>query len=162
MLSLKKYFPYEQYNSSSIQFIFNEQPSIQKNFQTINYEGSAGWQVDHFYSDATEPNQTPYPLVPISSGSPSWIPNSDVTNPIASYDMGAYLNPNTQMPEHSGFCRKENRYVANLVNNSVPQYGEIVFGGEKKSKVRENGILLVYPLSFISIGTAHLLNVVFW
>ena len=42
--------------------------------------------------------------------------------------MGAYINPNTQMPEHSGFYRKENRYVANLINNSAPQYGEIVFG----------------------------------
>lgn len=119
---------YDKSYPSSIQFIFNEQPSIQKNFQTINYEGSAGWQVDHFYSDATEPNQTPYPLIPISSGVPSWIPSSDVTNPIASYDMGAYINPNTQMPEHSGFYRKENRYVANLINNSAPQYGEIVFG----------------------------------
>ena len=29
---------------------------------------------------------------------------------------------------HAGFDRKENRYVANLVNNSVVAEGEIIFG----------------------------------
>ena len=31
---------------------------------------------------------------------------------------------------HAGFDRKENRYVANLVNNSTAAEGEIIFGNE--------------------------------
>ena len=33
-------------------------------------------------------------------------------------------------PLHAGFDRKENRYVANLVNASAGQRGEVVYGGQ--------------------------------
>ena len=42
---------YGEYQNSSITFIFNPNPSIQKNFKTISYEGSNGWQVESFTSD---------------------------------------------------------------------------------------------------------------
>ena len=38
-------------NRSSITFIFNDQPSVSKNYNTISYEGGSGWQVELFQSD---------------------------------------------------------------------------------------------------------------
>ena len=38
---------------ASVKFIFNPNVSLQKNFQTINYEGDNGWQVDSIVSDLT-------------------------------------------------------------------------------------------------------------
>mgnify|MGYP001202202305 CR=1 FL=1 len=109
---------YGIYNSASIQFIFNPQPSTVKNFQTISYEGSNGWQVDFIYSDPTE--------FDLLNG--SWVSNYDQTSIVYSYDQGVYTNPNTQTITRAGFDRKENRYVTNLVNNSTIQPGEVVFG----------------------------------
>ena len=109
---------YGIYNSAAIEFIFNPQPSTVKNFQTVAYEGSNGWQVDFIYSDPTE--------FDLLNG--SWVSNYDQTNIVYSYEQGLYTDPNTQMPKRAGFYRKENRYVTNLVNNSTVQPGEVVFG----------------------------------
>jgi hypothetical protein len=106
--------------SSEIEFIFNPNPSTVKNFQTVSYEGSNGWRVNHFVSDATEQ------LFNVFSG--TYFAAADITNPVFSLQEGAYINPNTQMPEYSGFYLKENKYVANLINNSEPFDGEVVFG----------------------------------
>ena len=108
-----------QYNSE-IEFIFNPNPSTSKNFQTVSYEGTSGWRVNHFVSDATER------LFNVFSG--SYFAAADITNPVFSLQEGLYTNPNTQMPEHSGFYLKENKYVANLVNNSAPFNDEVLFG----------------------------------
>ncbi len=102
---------------SSIEFIFNPNPSVVKNFLTINYEGSNGWQVDYLLSDATE----------FENVGVSWFPIRDSSNFIYSYDQGVYLNP-AGYTERGGFDRKENRYVTNLINNSSPAPGEIIFG----------------------------------
>ena len=107
-------------NTSSIEFIFNPNPSTSKNFQTVSYEGSNGWRVDHFVSDATEQ------LFNVFSG--TYNAAADVTNPIFSLEEGLYTNPNTQMPEYSGFYLKENKYCANLINNSEPFEDEVLFG----------------------------------
>lgn len=109
---------YGIYNSASIQFIFNPQPSTVKNFQTIAYEGTSGWQVDFIYSDPTE-----FQLL-----NNAYISTIDETNNIYSYQQGEYINPNTQMIEHAGFYRKENKYVTNLVNSSNVAPGEVLFG----------------------------------
>ena len=43
----------------------------------------------------------------------------------------AFGNANPPLPRfHAGFDRKENRYVANLVNNSEASHGEIIWGNE--------------------------------
>jgi len=107
-------------NTSSIEFIFNPSPSTSKNFQTVSYEGSNGWRVDHFVSDATEQ------LFNVFSG--TYNAAADVTNPVFSLEEGLYTNPNTQMPEYSGFYLKENKYCANLINNSEVFEGEVLFG----------------------------------
>ena len=98
---------------SSITFIFNPKPSTNKNFKTINYEGSSGWQVDSFVSDA-------YAVTPNVNQ------DLDVTNPVKSYEEGAYIE--NGITYRAGFTIKENKYYANLVNNSPPLDGEVVFG----------------------------------
>ena len=36
---------------ATVQFVFNDNPQVQKNFQTINYEGNSGWEVTSMISD---------------------------------------------------------------------------------------------------------------
>jgi hypothetical protein len=112
--------------SSEVTFVFNPQVSNSKVFNTINYEGSNGWQVDTFVSDETGPNTI----------NPSFYV-FDSTNPILSYVEGAYdsaVPPNTgtsaivQPIFRVGFNRKENKYCANVVNNTAVSEGEILFG----------------------------------
>ena len=99
-------------NPSSIEFVFNASPNIQKNFKTINYEGTSGWQVDSFTSDLT--------------GNIGEIERRDTTFNIKSYDEGVYYED--AVLYRAGFNRKENRYVANLVNNTIASNEEVVFG----------------------------------
>jgi len=106
-------------NRSSIEFIFNPNPSIVKNFQTINYEGTNGWQVDHFISDATEQ------ILNVFSG--TYVASNDVTNSVLSLQEGTYTDPNTGYENNAGFFLKENKYVANLVNNTGAFINEVDF-----------------------------------
>ena len=103
-------------SGANITFVFNQNPSINKVFQTVNYEGDSGWQVDSFITDATGYDFT-------SSG---WEQFNDSSQPVLSYIAGTYVE--NGITYHSGFNRKENRYYANLVNVSTAQPGEVVFG----------------------------------
>ena len=102
-------------NASSIEFVFNGNPSVQKNFKTLSYEGSDGWQVDSFISDVTG-NMNANPSFDIQ----------DKTFSVKSYQEGLYTE--NGIPYRAGFYRKENRYVANLVNNTPVSAGEVVYG----------------------------------
>jgi hypothetical protein len=145
---------YGESNNSKVTFVVNPEVSTSKVFKTINYEGSNGWEVSEYISDVTGVDS--YELD--SSGNPIWIlPPSliDTTNPISSYYEGEYIiNPiqssstynepvyrpdyvstfgSNNPPynkEYAGFVRKENKYYANLVNNSEGQTmpGEVIFG----------------------------------
>ena len=97
---------------SSIEFIFNANPSIIKNFKTINYEGNNGWEVNSFESDPEGPD-----------AGTSYI---DQAKTVRSYDEGLYNEGG--VPYRAGFNRKENKYFANLINNSVARPGEVFFG----------------------------------
>ncbi len=116
----RNYF-YDLYNDSSVEFVFNPNPSIVKNFQTISYEGNNGWEVDSFESglEGVDRNINPLSLTP-------WVQAKDESAFIASYAEGYYVDNNISY--HAGFTRKENLYVANLVNNSAVRYGEVIFG----------------------------------
>jgi hypothetical protein len=111
---------YGVHEKSSIEFIFNPKPSMVKNFQTVSYEGSNGWQVDYFISDATEQLYNNF--------SGTYYAARDEVNAVYSKTQGTYINTETQMSTNAGFFLKENRYVANLVNKSEPFEGEVVFG----------------------------------
>lgn len=113
--------------TTSITFIFNQHPSLSKNFQTVNYEGSNGWQVNSFISDPTGEDL-------LDGGFNS---SNDEINKVLSYYEGAYDNYGNQFGidpvlyapiNRSGFDRKENKYFANLINSSTPNSGEIIFG----------------------------------
>jgi len=112
-------------SASSIEFVFNPQVSLSKVFKTVNYEGDNGWQVDSFKSDL-EKVGNPIAVSAI---------NQDVTTKVYSYNEGAYDNYGNQFPNvltppinYAGFVRMENKYKANLVNNSVAAAGEVIFG----------------------------------
>tara|TARA_B110000902_G_scaffold100896_1_gene119279 strand:- start:9 stop:1439 length:1431 start_codon:yes stop_codon:yes gene_type:complete len=118
---------------SSVTTVFNPKVSLSKNFLTIGYEGSNGWEMNDFRSDFT--------------GVDNGINFADVTFPVKSYGEGEFvINPATGQPVRpadyqatfgtpyppynkmrAGFNRKENKYVSNLKNNSMPRPGEIVY-----------------------------------
>ena len=126
---------------ASITFLFNDNPSVSKNFQTVNYEGASGWEVASFASDYEGMNTT-------NSGV-TWNQSQDTTvsTPpgvsVLSY-LGGQYDSNTPTPNygllatvqpifHAGFDRKENRYVANLVNagsTATARPGEVLTGGQ--------------------------------
>jgi len=123
---------------STITFIFNPKVSMPKNFLTIGYEGSNGWDIESFVSDATEPE--------VFNGNA--IERRDETRQVLSYVDGEYIiNPangalvqpagyaaafGTPFPPYTknraGFTRKENKYMANLVNNSTGNPAEVSYG----------------------------------
>jgi hypothetical protein len=124
---------YDVNTPSSIRFVLNQNATQSKTFKTISYEGSNGWQVDSIFSDATGEDQ---------NGS-IYQTSQDSAALIYSYTEGAYDAFNTVYPGidvngnpaaliqplyYAGFNRKENKYTANLVNNSLPSQGEIIFG----------------------------------
>jgi hypothetical protein len=138
--SVKNYKLYEHYHKnvaddtrgdfygvrkpSNITFVFNAQPSITKNFNTVFYEGSNGWEVESFKSGFT--GQDPNPDT-VAGG---YVQSNDSIISIKSYDEGSYVDANTGYTLRAGFDRKENRYVANLRNNSAAASGEILFGAQ--------------------------------
>ena len=105
-------------NSSSVTFIFNDNPSVSKTFKTINYEGYNGWQVDSFISDQVGEDNL----------NNSYSFSNDSTSSVLSYDEGQYTVGREIL--RSGFDRKENKYYAYLKNSSTPVAREIHFGEE--------------------------------
>ena len=115
---------------TSITFVFNPVVASSKNFKTVSYEGTSGWQIDSFISDETGRNLN-------TSGS-NWINTNDTSALIYSYVQGTYDStsptPLTGLAAiirpfyQAGFDRKENLYVANLQNNSTASQSEILFG----------------------------------
>jgi hypothetical protein len=105
---------------ASITFVLNENPAISKNFKTVNYEGDNGWQVNSFVSDAQRADAGSTPG--------SWISTSDTTAIVPSYIGGIYVDGGVTY--HYGFDRKENKYFANLTNNSASTDGEVIYGAQ--------------------------------
>tara|TARA_R110002096_G_scaffold435437_1_gene660764 strand:- start:156 stop:2108 length:1953 start_codon:yes stop_codon:yes gene_type:complete len=101
--------------SCFVNFIVNSNPSTKKNFQTINYEGDNGWEISSMISDSTKFNNQ----------GQGFTDNSTV---IRSYNEGLYIDPNSGFPQRAGFDRKENLYVANIINKSSAAEGEIIPG----------------------------------
>lgn len=117
---------YGLYSDSYVDFIFNEKPSNKKVFQTISYEGDNGFKIDYFKSDfqQTDPNIPSETPVSYSQGNTY----QDTTSQIYSYDEGVYTQ--NGYTKRAGFDRKENLYVANLVNDSSVRPNEIIFGNK--------------------------------
>ena len=112
---------YGETNNTSIQFVFNPRVSLSKVFKTVNYEGSNGWQVTNFSSDQTGSNL-------LNGNWSSSFDTANVTNKptVYSYDEGVYTENGVKY--RVGFNRKENKYCANLVNNTTANQEEVLFG----------------------------------
>jgi hypothetical protein len=106
---------YNQNTASSIEFIFNPDVSMSKVFQTINYEGSNGWEVIKLESDYTGEDS-------IDSTYKNYY---DKAKKIYSYNEGLYSSLGVQY--RAGFNRKENKYTANIINDSEVRPGEVIF-----------------------------------
>ena len=137
---------YGNSSPSTVTIIANANPSIEKNFLTIDYEGSSGWKVVAAGSTGSPGNTAP--IFSDQTGEDfygaAWQYHVDKTNQVYSLYEGQYDSanpPNTggaatvQPIFHVGFNRKENRYVANLVNASDPAPGEVIFG-DKMSGIK--------------------------
>ena len=96
---------YETAYESNVTVILNKEPSLVKNFKTINYEGSDGWQLESMVA---------------SSG--------DVSVPIGKYTLQTNLNALESDLFSNNFKRKEKKFFANLINNSPATEGEILWG----------------------------------
>ena len=113
---------------SSVQFVFNPAPNNVKTFQTINYEGTSGWEVTSLVSDETG----------FDASQGNWINHIDTIvegagatqyRKIYSYVEGAYTENGIQY--RAGFDRKQNKYMAVIPNNTqTPIAGEVVFGNQ--------------------------------
>ena len=85
---------------SSVDFIFNEQPSASKNFLTINYEGSDTWNISNIETDIDQ-----------------------------AYNISSYNIANEDLIM-SAFQKIHNKFYSNIMNSSTSSAGEVVFGGD--------------------------------
>jgi len=128
----------EEEVDSVIEFVFNPKASTPKNFLTVGYEGNSGWKIGSFVSESAQPEifnglvsqrsdqakqvlsyvEGEYVIAPLSGG---------VVRPV-DY-QAAFQTPFPPYTKHrAGFDRKENKYMANLVNDSQGHPGEVSFG----------------------------------
>ena len=121
-------------NNAKVSVIANSQPSLQKNFLTMEYEGDSGWKASIITSDKTGASAS---RTAGGAWTGTWERSNDVALNIKSYVEGAYdsagntgtsANPQNAPLLRAGFDRKENKYVANIVNNSAAAEGEVRFG----------------------------------
>lgn len=92
-----------QYNSN-VTLVLNSAVSAVKNFNTINYEGSVGWNLESLYT------------------------NTDAAFPIgSSVDVSTLADLEDQLFQNN-FKRKEDKFFANIINSSKAGYGDIIYG----------------------------------
>jgi hypothetical protein len=102
--SVKRGTFYNTPHASSITTIFNTNPSVSKNFKTINYEGQGDWSLSYF-----------------STG-------QDTAMPIGVFVMPTSLSQMDNQYLQNQFKQKEDKYFSNLINTSLSSQGEVVFG----------------------------------
>jgi hypothetical protein len=91
-------------NNSYVTLAINPEPSISKSFNTINYEGSAGWNVTS-----------------IQTNSDTGLSIGAYTVPLTLADLQSQLLVNS-------FKKKENKYFASINNGTSGTSGEIIYG----------------------------------
>lgn len=91
--------------TSEVELIFNQNVSVNKNFFTINYEGSKTWNIYN-----------------ITSEQDTGVTDSALN--IASY------NPNNQDLIISAFKLQDGKFYSNIINSSPEKSNEVIFGGD--------------------------------
>jgi len=99
-------------SDSNVTVVLNSKPSVVKNFKTVNYEGAMGWELQSMIASSTDVT------LPISRFTP---PSTTNLNTLSSLESNVFAN---------NFKRKENKFFANLINNSSATPGEILFGAD--------------------------------
>lgn len=90
--------------NSFVTMVFNASVSEVKNFNTLNYEGSLGWELESLITD------------------------TDMAIPVQPFTQ-VYNLANIQNQLFSNtFKRKENKYFATIMNNTAPGNGDIIWG----------------------------------
>ena len=97
----------EQLIHSDVTVVLNSNPSVVKNFKTINYEGGPGWELESMVASS-----------------------SDKTLPIGKYVFQDNLASLETQIWSNTFKKKEDKYFANLINNSPAVNGEILYGAD--------------------------------
>lgn len=116
--ALNSYF-YDTYYPSKVTLSLNEFPSSPKNYLTLGYEGSNGWEVTSIETDEFSPSSNDYGNVSIT----------DRGVAIESYSEGLYIENGVEY--RSGFDRRENKYYADIKGDGVSQReGEILLSDE--------------------------------
>ena len=95
-------FFYNFSSKSSVTLVLNSNPSVVKNFKTLNYEGSPNWTLSSLEASSGD---TVFPVNPFLQ----------VTS-LSGLESDLFSN---------SFKRKENKYFANLLNNSSVTQGEV-------------------------------------
>jgi len=111
-----------QYNST-ITFVFNPNVSANKNFNTLNYEGTIGWKLVELYS------------------------NSDTALPIGPTIESFTLADLENQLFSNNFKRKEDKFFGTIINNTAGTYGEIVYG---KSMSGIKGFFTTATMAFVN------------
>ena len=100
---------YGNQERASIQFVVNTRPNDNKNFLTIDYEGSNGWEV---FGAVGDPDKYTFTENVVSDGI-----YFDAARRVRSYDEGLYISQG--QPKRVGFDKRSNSYYAYFVNNSI-------------------------------------------
>ena len=95
-------------NSSTVTFVFNANQSLIKNFKTINYEGGNDWE-----------------MLSMQTSTDSALPITKAINILT--QASNLIDLQNQLLQNN-FKAKENKYFANLVNNTISQPGEVLWG----------------------------------
>ena len=90
--------------TSYVTFVFNPSPSVVKNFNTINYEGTQGWIMNSLYTDTDN-------AIPINA--------AFTAQSLAQLEANLFTN---------NFKQKENKYFGNVFNNTVVSSGDVIYG----------------------------------
>ena len=125
---------YGTQHESSVEFVFNPQPTITKTFKTISYTGSNGWEVTSITSDYTGVDTNPQQP---ALGDTTHVDESIGSFPdpaIYSYDEGYYTANGIQY--RAGFDRKQNVYHAVIKNNSGTLAQEVITPGGNVSGIK--------------------------
>ena len=115
---------YNVISPSTVTVVFNVSPSEVKNFNTINYEGSVGWQVTSLTTDM------------------------DSAIPIAPFIQSYTLASIEDQLFSNNFKRKENKYFATITNNTTVGIGDVVYGQSM------SGIKGFYAIALVTLDNS--------
>ena len=122
---------YDVENDSNVTVVLNSSPSTVKVFKTVNYEGGTDWTVSSIVA---------------SSGDIALAPISKYSLPGNLTDLESEMFSNK-------FKRKENKYFANIINNSSPGKGEVLWGASM------TGVKGFFSTFKFSLNNASLLEI---